>query len=106
MDHDNTTDIKPFVGLIVSTFDPSLNTYVSHHQWFHVRPYTATVSKRSVYMPMLLNVTYATLSSTTVSSKSIEYLDDKFDSIISKGNDAQPSDKNKVGESDETVGEI
>eukprot|EP01035_Chromulina_nebulosa_P027049 gene27049-35506_t len=106
MDHDNTTDVKPFVGLIVSTFDPSLTTYVSHHQWFHVRSYTATVSKRSVYMPMLLNVTYATLSSTTVSSKSIECLEDKFDSIISKGNDEQPSDNKKVVESDEAVGEI
>lgn len=104
MDHDNTTFIKPFVGLIVSTFDPSLTTYASHHQWFHVRSYTSAGSKRSVYMPMLLNVAYATLSSTTVSSKSIEYLEEKFDSIVSKSAD-EPSD-NKVVVESQTVGEI
>ena len=81
MEHKNNTYIEPFVGLIVSTFDPSLPTYESHHQWFHVHPYLAAGSKRTIYMPMLLNVAYAKLSSTTVSSKSIEYLEEKFDSI-------------------------
>ena len=82
IEHDNTTHIEPFVGLIVSTFDPTLPSFQSHHQWFHVRPYSMQGYKRITYMPMLLEVTYASLISTSISSQSTEQLIEKFDALV------------------------
>ena len=57
--HDDETNLDPFVGLIISTFDIKLPSPVSCHQWFHVSTLEdpRSVSKKSVTIPMKLEVT-------------------------------------------------
>eukprot|EP01032_Pedospumella_encystans_P028709 gene28709-32423_t len=45
---DENTGEEPFVGLIVSTYDASLSSPVSEHQWFTVIPYTPPVRRNSI----------------------------------------------------------
>lgn len=65
---DNRSDIEPFVGLIVSTYDTQLYNAESKHQWFHVKNYQecrdkgdngtgSRGQKRNVSIPILLKVT-------------------------------------------------
>ena len=55
---DDCSNVEPFVGLIVSTFDTNLPSSASSHQWFHVKQYCEGHgrSKKSVHIPMLLCV--------------------------------------------------
>ena len=73
--HDNETDLDPFVGLIISTFDAKLPSFESRHQWFHVSkvddPKILTSSKRSINIPMKLNVSVLKFKSDSFSGMGV-----------------------------------
>lgn len=79
---------EPFVGLIVSTYDTALPSSASRHQWFHVRPFSAGNSKRVIYLPMLLDVSYADLSSLPHlhAVKNTDDFMDLFDDLVGSQN--------------------
>ena len=57
--HDENTNLDPFVGLIVSTYDNKLSTHVSDHQWFHVaktEDVRSATAGKTVDVPMRLEV--------------------------------------------------
>lgn len=56
---DAETGVEPFVGLIVSTFDPRRANVESLHQWFHAVPFTNPVKSKKfgdMYLPMKIEV--------------------------------------------------
>lgn len=56
---DAETNIEPFVGLIVSTFDPRRTSAESLHQWFHAVSFTNPLKAAKIadmYLPMRIEV--------------------------------------------------
>ena len=56
---DANTNVEPFVGLIVSTFDPRRANAESLHQWFHAVPFTNPLKSKkttNMYLPMRIEV--------------------------------------------------
>ena len=73
--HDENTNLDPFVGLIVSTYDSKLSSHVSDHQWFHVaktEDIRSTTAGKTVDIPMRLEVEILKLNTALTSSSALE----------------------------------
>jgi len=59
---DETSGMEPFVGLIVSTYDPSRPGLESLHQWFHAVPFScASRAAACQWLPMTVRVCTASV---------------------------------------------
>ncbi|KAJ1414023.1 hypothetical protein B484DRAFT_167752 [Ochromonadaceae sp. CCMP2298] len=55
---DEASGVEPFVGLIVSTYDPELPSPPAKHQWFTVTEFGLEDAKDTRYMPMRMQTEY------------------------------------------------